>query len=345
MKATVEERFDCPYCKRGTHTVHAPLASTFPPHKGLRCHLSGQGDLPMCEDCPDQDPKPATVHCSACNSNRCAQCDTASHSPSMLSTILVACCTMIANLHKKLSELQHSTNAYPSSESLQRHRRVPLDQAGPQTMCPEHAQPVSAICECDGSLLCSGCHMQPGATHKGHGVTAVEHSAAQLAQKLATMLEGLLAQCRDIASAAVDWKGQATVAEFLSETQCALVEAQGEKIKTLVDSATAVACRQMRDSVARLKEEQLSALGKLSVASAETAVFAGKAKMALQTERPGALVACLSAVRLGTGTVLQSEKPAMSIDLQQHAVPTGSLIVSRCVHLGCSDSPNTQAII
>eukprot|EP01079_Euglenida_sp_SAG-EU17-18_P012802 gene12802-biopygen8747 len=131
-------------------------------------------------------------------------------------------------------------------------------------------------------------------------------------------------------------KGQAAVAEFLSETPCALVEAQGEKIKTLVDSATAMACRQMRGSAARLKEEQLSALGQLSVASAETVVFAGKAKMALQTERPGALVACLSAVRLGTSDVLQSEKPAMSIVLQQHVVPTGSLIVPQCVPLGCS---------
>eukprot|EP01079_Euglenida_sp_SAG-EU17-18_P012941 gene12941-biopygen5987 len=300
-----QEQFVCPYCKGGNHTVQAPLASTFPPHKGLRCHLSEQEDLPMCQDCPEEHPSPVTVHCADCNSNRLHSAIRAIPASALL-------------------DVQHSSivvYTYPSPESLKRHRR----QTGHSWALP--ASP------------------NRGGRHHGHPATSVGHSTTLLGQQLGTLLEGLVAPCRDIASAAGEWKGQAAVAEFLSETQCALLEAQGEKTKMLEDSATALACRQMRDSVARLKEEQLSALGQLSVASAETAVLAGKAKTALQTERPGDLVACLSAVRLGTGTVLQSKQPAMSIVLQQHAVPTGSLIVPRCVHLGCSDSPNTQAII
>eukprot|EP01079_Euglenida_sp_SAG-EU17-18_P012797 gene12797-biopygen8737 len=82
-------------------------------------------------------------------------------------------------------------------------------------MCPEHNQPVVALCEADGALLCASCQNQPGAPHKGHDATSVEHSAALLGQHLSKLLEGLLTKCRDMAAATVEWKGQAAVAEFL----------------------------------------------------------------------------------------------------------------------------------
>eukprot|EP01079_Euglenida_sp_SAG-EU17-18_P012896 gene12896-biopygen4244 len=299
MRATVEEQFRCPYCADGSATVHAPLASKFPPHKGLRCHLSGQGeDLPMCEDCPEEQPHPATVHCPDCKHSRCDQCDKAVH----------------------------------SAKTMQRHARVPLDQAVPLTMCPDHKQPVVALCEADGALLCASCQMHPGAPHKGHNSTAVEHSATLLEQHLGTLLEGLMVRCRDMATAAVEWKGQAAVAEFLIEMQCALVEAEAEKTKVLVDSATALACRQMRCSVANLKAEQLCGLGHLSVASAAATVLAGKASKALQTKpgtkRTGDLVSCLSAVRLAKADALALEsqlQPATSIILLHYNAASSSV--------------------
>eukprot|EP01079_Euglenida_sp_SAG-EU17-18_P012940 gene12940-biopygen5893 len=219
-----------------------------------------------------------------------------------------------------------------------------MDQAAPLTICPEQNQPVVALCAADGALLCPSCQNLPGLPHHGHTATAVEHSVPLQQQQLGTLLEGLLGRCRDMASAAVEWKGQAAVAEFLSETQCALVEAQGQKIKMLVDSATAMACQQMRSSAVRLKEEELCALGQLSVASAETAVFAGKAKMALQTERPGDLVSCLSAVRLAEADALRPEQPAASIILLQYDA-TSSMLVQQCVRVCSSDRFSKGTII
>eukprot|EP01079_Euglenida_sp_SAG-EU17-18_P002254 gene2254-3126_t len=76
-----DDQFRCPYCSAG-NPVHAPLASTFPPHKGLSCQLSGRENFPtpMCEDCPEEHPNPATLHCPGCENNRCDQCDKAVHS-------------------------------------------------------------------------------------------------------------------------------------------------------------------------------------------------------------------------------------------------------------------------
>eukprot|EP01079_Euglenida_sp_SAG-EU17-18_P012979 gene12979-biopygen7089 len=179
MRATVEEQFQCPYCADGSHALHAPLASKFAPHKGLCSLLSGQrqGDQPRCEECAaGQDPHPATVHCTDCKANLCNGCD----------------------------GLLHHTRV------LRKHARIPVDKSVPLTMCRDHAdQPVSNVCEeCDGALLCASCQNQPGAPHKGHRATAVEHSATLLGQQLGTLLEGLLARCRAMATATVEWKGQ-----------------------------------------------------------------------------------------------------------------------------------------
>eukprot|EP01079_Euglenida_sp_SAG-EU17-18_P012968 gene12968-biopygen6655 len=210
-------------------------------------------------------------------------------------------------------------------------------------MCPEHQQPVVALCEADGALLCTSCHTKPEAPHHGHTATSVDYSATLLGQQLAALLDGVMARGRDMATAAVEWKGQAAVAEFLSATQCALVEAEGEKIKMLVDSATALACQQMRASATSLKEEQLCALGHISLASAEAAVFAGEANRALHAGCPGNLVACLSAAQLKKTPVLEPGQPATTrrIFLQEHSAVPSSLFVQHSVFIRVGRKPYT----
>eukprot|EP01079_Euglenida_sp_SAG-EU17-18_P012893 gene12893-biopygen3999 len=113
--------------------------------------------------------------------------------------------------------------------------------------------------------------------------------------------------CHGHCSGRVEAKGQTAVAEFLIETQCALVEAVGKETKILVDSATALACKQMRGGFASLQEEQLCALGQLSVSSAEACtVLAGQAGKALRTKCISTtdLAACLPAVRHAEAGVL-----------------------------------------
>eukprot|EP01079_Euglenida_sp_SAG-EU17-18_P003150 gene3150-biopygen3274 len=264
MQATAEERFECPYCKEGTHSPCTP---------GQRI---------------------------------------------------------------------------PTTQGAERHARAPLDQAMPPTMCPEHQKPVAAVCEDDGALLCASCLTKVGSRHYGRQATSVEDSSKQLEQLLGTLLEGLRARCSATVTAAVEWPGQAAVAEFLSEAQCALVEAEGEKTKMLVDSATALACQQMRDSVASLKEERLRALGQISVASAEATVLAGKAGKALQTKCTGNLVACLSAVRLAEASPLALMKPTPPVTnsiLMLHYDATRSSIVQQPVHVRSCDCFSKRTII
>ena len=84
-----QEMFSCPYCSHTdgcTEAVRAPLAQKFLPHHGLRCLLSGdpeQQQAPPCDNCPDEDPRPATTHCKDCHKNVCDDCDSAIHSMSM----------------------------------------------------------------------------------------------------------------------------------------------------------------------------------------------------------------------------------------------------------------------
>eukprot|EP01079_Euglenida_sp_SAG-EU17-18_P012889 gene12889-biopygen3831 len=316
MKATEEDLFMCPYCRRKPDykPASAPLASVFKPHPGLLGVLPGgpqtAAALP-CQNCAGEDPKPAAVWCKDCRTNLCKNCDQLIHAPRVLQT----------------------------------HARAPVEQGDGSvpSLCPDHRLPIDAVCEMDRALMCASCHMQPGAPQHGHAATSTERSGLQLEQQLGTGMELLLAQCRGMATAGVEWKGQAAVADFLGEMQCALVEAEGEKTKMLVDTATALACRQMRASVARLKEEDLCALGQLSVASTAATVLAGKARKALQTKRTGDLVSCLSAVRLAEADALRPKHPAASIILL-HYDATSSMLAQQCVRV-CSSAGFSKGTI
>ena len=59
---------------------------------------------------------------------------------------------------------------------------------------------------------------------------------------MAALLQELLDQCHGYTTAALDWQGQAAVAEFLCEAQCALVEANCEMVKMLAEASCQLAC-------------------------------------------------------------------------------------------------------
>eukprot|EP01079_Euglenida_sp_SAG-EU17-18_P012837 gene12837-biopygen8837 len=87
------------------------------------------------------------------------------------------------------------------------------------SMCPLHDQPITGLCDQDGALLCPSC--QTSAPHRGHQFAAINQSLQVLQGLASTLLEELLADCRKLPLASVDWKAQLSVAEFISETQCA----------------------------------------------------------------------------------------------------------------------------
>ena len=109
---------------------------------------------------------------------------------------------------------------------LQQHQRTPVSQSPITTECPEHHQPVVAVCKHDRALLCTSCLLSD-APHEGHSAVAVEHATTLLQQHLGELLDSLMARCRNMAAAPVQWKGQAALAEALSEMQCAFVKAEG----------------------------------------------------------------------------------------------------------------------
>ena len=51
-------------------------------------------------------------------------------------------------------------------------------------MCPEHHEPITAVCNADKALLCPSCLTQPGGSHNGPAATAVEHATPLLQQQL-----------------------------------------------------------------------------------------------------------------------------------------------------------------
>ena len=84
--------FSCPNCshKADYQPVEAPLTSTFCSHPALRGLLSGHEEAVMCDNCPPDDQKPATVHCKQCDTQLCSSCDESIHSPSMWPAFLWA---------------------------------------------------------------------------------------------------------------------------------------------------------------------------------------------------------------------------------------------------------------
>eukprot|EP01079_Euglenida_sp_SAG-EU17-18_P005337 gene5337-biopygen865 len=228
-----DDMFRCPYCshKEGYQAVEAPLASSFPPQAELVGLLSGEKPAAVCDNCPPENPRVATMHCRQCSvsgTNLCSACD--------------------SNLH--------------SARALKSHVRVPADDVVTPTMCPLHGQPINALCDEDGALLCPSC--QTSAIHRGHQFTAIDQSLQVLQGLASTLLEELLADCRKLPLASVDWKAQLSVAEFISETQCAFASATAEKAKALVDCATSIVCSAMRGQVKSIRAQHGSALGSLS---------------------------------------------------------------------------------
>eukprot|EP01079_Euglenida_sp_SAG-EU17-18_P012018 gene12018-biopygen1970 len=276
-----DDMFRCPYCshEEGYQAVQAPLASSFPPQPDLLTLLSGKQPAPLCDNCPPENASTtAAVHCTQCSVGLCSGCDSTVH-----------------------------------ARALKSHVRVPVDEAVRPTMCPLHDQPISGLCDQDGALLCPSC--QTSATHRGHQFTAIDQSLQVLQGLASTLLEELLADCRKMSLASVDCKAQLSVAEFISETQCAFASATAEKAKALVDCATSIVCTTMRGQVKSIRAQQGTALGSLSRSSARAAVSAhrGTARMDMASAPKGAvLVGLVAELRATREAILPGTSPVLA---------------------------------